>query len=445
MKRFKLKKTVLALCAVCCFPFLLTAQQTGAGNDEAKSMSAFRDMHYGLFFHYLYIGRQIGKPEWNVQDACWADGTPVASLDELADNLDIPDLVNLCVTARTQYVEFTVFHANMNVLYPSKVMDRHLPGHTSKRDVVGELVKALKAKGIRVILYFHPSDAHDLSKEDQDRLEVVGFSQGGASGRTPQTTVRWNDFVNELLGEILERYGKYADGFFIDGGLPRYVDAARIRKTIKDYDPNLWIIQNAGLRPECADFANREDYPKAPFPVKNWMYWQIIDVEGRAIKNGYVHNNPETAYRYTVMSAAVSNRIGGGAAWGFGPYPGGHWPPGIRTFFKDLGGFIDRAGTSLFDTVPSAAYITKDKQPLLGTQYAALDSKDGKITYLHTFLPPRGKSLKLPPPANGKAFHSAKLFDNGHEAELVQDANGVTLTLKAADQWDFLDTIIVLE
>jgi hypothetical protein len=84
----------------------------------------------------------------------------------------------------------------------------------------------------------------------------------------------------------------------------------------------------------------------------------------------------------------------------------------------------------------------------VGVKYAALESKDGKTTYLHVFIPPKGQSLKLPPPANGKAFRSAKLFDKGrkgHKVELVQDASGVTLTLEATDQWDFLDTIIILE
>jgi hypothetical protein len=409
-------------------------------------------MHYGLFFHYMYIGREIRKdPDSTRMDAFWADGTPVANLDELADNLDVKDLVEVCATARAQYVIFTVFHANMNTLYPSKVMDKYLPGHTSKRDAIAELVRALKAKNIKVILYYHPSDAHDLSEEDQARLDVVGFNQSGAPERTPENTVRWNDFVNELLVEYLERYGKYTDGFFVDGGLPKYVDAARIRKTIKDYDPNLWIIQNAGLRPECADFGNNEDFPKdfpkTIFPLTGWMRWFPLPGSEAPIKatDGTIIYNPESAYRFTILSAAVSNRIGGGVNWGFGFYPGGQWEPGALSFLKDLGSFIERAGTSFFGTQPSKGYITKDRQSSVGAKYAALESKDGKTTYLHVFIPPRGKSLKLPPPANSKVFRSAKLFGNGHKVELVQDVNGLTLTLQTTDQWDFLDTIIVIE
>jgi hypothetical protein len=314
-------------------------------------------------------------------------------------------------------------------------MDRYLPGHTSQRDAVGDLIRALKAKNIRTILYFHPSDAHDLSAEEN---ECVG-------GNDTLPRVRWNQFVNELMSETLERYGKDISGFFIDGGLPGYLDAARLRATIKNYDAGLWIIQNAGLNPLCADFAANEDRMKYPFPATNWLQAQIISHDWWSQKKGNVIYNPEFAYRYTVMQAAVTDRLGGGVAWSFGPYPGGQWEPGVRSFCKELGVFIDKADASLFETRPSAAYITRSKQGLLDTPYVATESKDGKTTYLHVFFPPRGHRLKLPPPSNGKIFRTAKLFGNGHKIDLVQDANGITLTLQTTYQWDYLDTIIILE
>jgi hypothetical protein len=429
-KRSELKGWMLALCAVCCGPSLLMAQQAAPGTGEAKSLAAYQDMHSGIFIHYTYVGKPY---EWG--STLWADGSEVKSLDELADNLDVEDLAELAASARAQYVAFTVFHANMNVLFPSKVMNQYLSGHTSRRDAVGDLIQALKARHIRTVLYFHPSDAHDLSAEENDRV--------GGKDALPRT--RWNQFVNELMSETLERYGKDISGFFIDGGLPGYLDAARLRATIKHYDAGLWIIQNAGLNPLCADFAAREDVMKYPFPATSWLRAQIITSGWWSQKEGNVVYNPEFAYRYTVLQAAVTDRLGGGVAWSFGPYPGGRWEPGVRSFCKELGVLLDKPGLSLFGTRPGTAYITRDKQGLLETSYVATESKDGKTTYLHVFRPPRGKSLKLPPPANGKVFHSAKLFDKDRKVELVQDANGITLTLNATDPWDFLDTIIVLD
>jgi len=323
----------------------------------------------------------------------------------------------------------------MQVLFPSKVMDKWLSGHFSKRDAVGDLIKALKSRNIRTILYFHPSDNHDLNEEDQMRT--------GGNDTLPR--VRWNDFVNELMSEVLDRYGKDISGFLIDGGLPEYVDAARLRKTVKDYNPDLWIIQNAGLNPLCADYAAVEDRIKPPYPSTDWMMMQLISNEWWAKKDGVVIDNPEFAYRYTVLQAAVGNRMGGGVAWSFGPYPDGRWELGMRSFCRELGQFLDKAGKSLFDTQPSKSWLTNNGQPLLGTQYVAIESKDGKTTYLHVFLQPRDKTLKLPPPADGKQFRSARLFHSGKKVSLQQTADGVSLTLDAKDKWDFLDTIIEME
>jgi hypothetical protein len=332
-------------------------------------------------------------------------------------------------------VIFTAFHANMQVLFPSRVMNQYLPGHTSRRDAIGDLITALKAKNIRTVLYFHPSDAHDLSEEDR--------SLTGGNDTLPR--LRWNSFVNELMSEVLDRYGKDLSGFFIDGGLPEYVDAARLRKTIKDYNPELWIIQNAGLNPLCADFAGREDNMKYPFPATHWLRAHVISNEWHSSKKGHIVYSPEYAYRYTILQAAVTDRLGGGVAWSFGPYAGGRWEPGLRPFCKDLGLLLDKAGKSLFDTRPGKAYITRDGQGLLETPYVATESKDGKTTYLHVFFPPGGQALKLPPPANGYKFTSARLFAGNRKVDMLQDATGVTLTLQSGDRWDDLDTIIELE
>ena len=144
----------------------LRGQQAMSGGPR----TSFSDMSLGLFVHYTYVGRPY---EWGC--TTWSDGSPVASLDELADNLDVQDLARTAARMRAQYLQFTAWHANMNVLFPSAVMDRRLPGHASRRDVIGDLIKALRPTGIRLILYIHPSDGHDFSREDQDR---VGWNEG---------------------------------------------------------------------------------------------------------------------------------------------------------------------------------------------------------------------------------------------------------------------------
>ena len=122
---------------------------------QQNRRSSFGDMHLGLFAHYTFVG----KPnKWGSTE--WADGKLVQSLDELADNLNVQEFADTAEAMRAQYVMFTAWHANMNALFPSKTMQSRLPGHCSRRDAIGDLIHALKAKHIRTVLYIHPSDGH---------------------------------------------------------------------------------------------------------------------------------------------------------------------------------------------------------------------------------------------------------------------------------------------
>ncbi|MCX6924425.1 MAG: alpha-L-fucosidase [Verrucomicrobia bacterium] len=406
----------------------LTSGETGPVFRQTSNPAPFADMHLGLFAHYIYVGKPY---EWGATE--WADGTAVRSLDELADNLDVEDFAANAAAMRAQYVLFTAWHANMNVLFPSAVMKRRLPGHCSRRDAVGDFIRALKARNIRPMLYIHPSDGHDFTQDDQDR---VGWNDGPPFGR-------WNDFINEMLAEVVDRYGKDLFGYYIDGGLPTQVDAPRLRKTILDRQPAAWLIQNSGLNRACADYGALERM-EPPYPATTWLRCQTITDEWWA-KRATVHWCPELAYRYTILQAAVTGRMGGGVAWSFGSHPGGRWELGVPSFCQRLGALVDRAGLSLFGTRPSRAYVVKDQQALQGLAYVATESSDGKRTFVHLFLPPRERSFQLPAPADGRRFSSARLLDSGRKVSLLQTDTAVGLTLDPADHWDDVDTIAVLE
>jgi len=411
---------------------LVSRGEEGPATRQASNPPSFTDMHLGLFASYTYVGKSFayGATEW-------ADGTMVQNLDELADNLDVEDFAATAAAMRAQYVIFTTWHANMNVLFPSEAMKRHLPGHCSRRDVVGDLIRALEARKIRTVLYIHPSDGHDFTREDQDR---VGWNDGAPFRR-------WNDFINEVVAEVVDRYGKNVSGYYIDGGLPGQVDAPRLRKTILDRQPGAWLIQNSGLNRACVDYGARERM-ESPYPSTTWFRCQTITDEWWA-RRATVQWCPELAYRYTILQAAVTGRMGGGVTWSFGPRPGGQWELGVRSFCERLGALVDQAGASLFGTRPSQAYVTKaapaEGQPLNGLSYCATESPDGKKTFVHVFLPPKDRIFQLPVPADGRRFSSAQLLNSGHKVSLLQTDTGVRLTLDPADRWDDVDTIIVLE
>jgi hypothetical protein len=68
----------------------LTVRLMGDQVMAAPTQTDFRDMRLGLFVHYTYVGRPY---EWG--STTWSDASPVASLDELANNLDVDDLARI--------------------------------------------------------------------------------------------------------------------------------------------------------------------------------------------------------------------------------------------------------------------------------------------------------------------------------------------------------------
>lgn len=406
-------------------------------SERAKHTSkSYAHMRLGLFVHYVYAGRAhhggvLGRH---------ADGSPVSSLDELADGLDVQNLADMAAAMGAEYVQFTAWHANMNALYPSEVMASALPGHCSQRDVIADLLDALASRDIALILYVHPSDGHDFSPEDQER---VGWNDGPPYRR-------WNDFINDVFAELVGRYAGRVRGYWVDGGLPPAISAtiSRLRETIREHDPAAEVVQNEGFydcRPRWADYGSRE-VVRFPYPANRLQVTMPITAQWWADRS-YLMIPPEVAFQYTVLQAAVQGSEGGGVAWNAGPYPNGRWEPGVADFVGALGGYVASVKEALLGTRPSRSFVTPPGTPLAGTrapQAVATESRDGSETYVHVLNAPAGPTLDLPLPYDGRTYETAHLLHTEQQVELVQDEGGVHLTLSAASAWGELDTVIVL-
>lgn len=177
---------------------------------------SFLNKKYGLFVHYAYGGEAYPV-------TLNADLSVPNSIDELADNFNVAALAKDAAAFGVEYVIFTAWHANMNVLYPSKRMSKWRTGiHASKRDVIRDLLDELNKKGIKLILYTHPVDGHDFSAADQI---ATGQNDPAGSYKT------WNAFINDMYDELCSRYGDSLAGYWFDGGFPEMLDQKRLKNT----------------------------------------------------------------------------------------------------------------------------------------------------------------------------------------------------------------------
>ena len=429
---------------------------------EGNGMAEFKAMKYGFFVHYAWDGHGGLTRDKN--------GQSLKSLDALADAFDVERFANELSAWQVEYVVFTAWHANINPLFPSETMKKWgLQDHYCKRDLLGEIIRALKAKGIKVLLYTHPRDGHDLSVADEQK---TGWGAGPKSSGNPKWETfdfkKWNDFMNDLYGELVDRYGDQIAGLYLDEGSAagdsyRVVDYPRLRQTIKAKHPNLLMVQNYyGTVYSCdigdmeyhhwREFQNRDGgfWPAFRKPVTSCFattWWGI-----RPAGTNTVVFSAEDMFRYTVLQAGV-NTDGGGVQWAAGPYAGGGWETGVDDTMLKVASFIKPIAVSIKNVHASAAFPTREEATLHSTNWGvtsvawgvATDAVDGSATYLHVLTPPKGKTLRLGMPTNSAAFISASDLITGKAVGLQSDAAGYLVTLPEDLSWDPLDTVIRLQ
>jgi len=417
-------------------------------------MNSYQPVKYGLFVHYV--------PGLTI----YPDGKRCDDLNELANVFDAQAFANDLAAIQVEYVIFTAWHANMNLLYPSEKMNYWRPGHSASRDMIGDLTRAVKAKGIKVYLYTHPRDGVDFRNDQEKEATGWGAGKNLKEGWNPNWAnfnfAKWNNFINDIYGEFADRYGNEIDGIWIDEGSPagdsyRVVDYDRLRKTIKTRNPNLTIINNFYGTTYACDLGMKEYGPGwgelAQPDVNKWPVYSIP--VGACFASNWMATNPvgkndvrfsaASMFLYIVLEAGANITGGGGVAWAAGPYVGKGWETGVLDTLIKVGKLIKPIASSIKQTIPSTSYPTISGKTINDLSWGvATRSLDSKMEYIHVLKAPKSKILKLPAPEDGKLFGSATLLRNGKTVVLKQTGEGVDLILPDDEDWDVYDTAIQL-
>ena len=432
---------------------ILPPSTNALANAANDGVSNFRRMKYGFFVHYVFGGVRKSDGNWP-NDA-----------NDLADRFDAAGFADDLQSMGVEYLIFTAWHFNVVCLWPSTAMNQWMPGHTVNRDLVSDMIDAVRAKGIRVFLYTHPRDGHDMSTADQI---TTGWGPG-SGGYDPDwnqfNRQKWNDFINDIYADLINRYGSRIDGLFIDEGSPlgnsySVVDYPRLRQTIKSRQPNLLMMHNYyGNNYSCDIGATEVSYWQAWVPgtdPNNWPAtgrpmsmvmggnWSAITVPGIYAPR----YNATEMFRMTVLRAGVNSTDGGGVNWAAGPYAGGGWETGVLEQMRQIGSWIAPIRRSICNTLPSQSWITPPNATInsLANGIVATRAFDDGTEFVHVLTPPATNSITLPAPADGRGYSLAYLLANGNPVTLVRNTNGsITLTLQSGDAWDSRNTVIALK
>ena len=184
------KRVLIILCWFCCLTGM-QAQQRAQWMQEAR---------WGVMNHYLADwmsraeGFQISVEKWN----------------EMINGFDVEGLANQLQKAGAKYYIISIGQNSGYYLAPNPVYDRLTgisPSKCSKRDLVADLSKALRKRGIRMMVYL-PSGA---PAGDREAIKALEWTNG------PYPNVEFQRKWEQIISWWSKQWGDAIDGWWFDG------------------------------------------------------------------------------------------------------------------------------------------------------------------------------------------------------------------------------------
>jgi hypothetical protein len=154
--------------------------------------SWFAACRFGISSHWTAQSQPVGADGWLPFDEAVARFSPERYADQVA-------------SAGAEYVIFTATHALQMLAAPCATIDRIAPGRTTKRDMLGELADACRARGLHFILYYN----HSCNSGDDPPWEhAVGYHSADKSQLVAN--------LMAIIRELGARYGSRLVAWWFD-------------------------------------------------------------------------------------------------------------------------------------------------------------------------------------------------------------------------------------
>lgn len=423
-----------SICAIVILWLIACPRFAPADEASDQRIAWWRDAKFGLFIHFG-VYSILKRGEW-VQ---WNEQIPVSEYAKLADQFnpelfDPPAWAQAAKDAGMKYVVLTSRHHDGFALFNDPQSDFTSVKSAFKRDIVAEYVKAVRAAGLRVGLYYSPLDWRfpgfffpDLYRDsaiamrDQylrqvkllttnyGKIDILWFDGGG---------VDWLGFNGVTFngGWHARPAGKHYSGGF------SWQDD-RMYAQLRQDQPDV-IIDNRTDAP--ADFYTREG-DGALGNFDNQQPWELCTTLAGAW--GYQANAKVKPLDQCIRLLVKVVGRGGNLLLNVGPRPDGVIDPPQVQRLHEIGDWLNANGQSIYATCAG---------PFLPGHFGVSTYHRNTI-YVH-ILNPEGTTLGLPPlPA--KVVQCRQL--DGQKATCDQSEQGLKLTFTPDVKG--LDTIILLQ
>ncbi len=390
-------------------------RETLAQRDER--MAWWREARFGMFVHWgLYSGlagtwegepvRVPGGMEWIQQKV----GVDTETYAKAAIPLFKPkpdfarEWAELAKEAGCRYVVFTTKHHDGFSLHDSDVGTFHA-GAVLERDLVREIVDALRAESLRIGFYHSVIDWHHDQYEYNlsERLPHPLRGQPYPNGERDHTL--YQDYLHTQAEELASRYGP-VDIFWWDYSAVDFqgdkawralelIDRVRIHQPRVLMNNRLFRIPEAGYEvagspsmhtrpdPRYADFTTPEQHiPDTGVPGVDWETCMTMNTTWGYSEHDHDWKSSETLIRNLIDIVSK----GGNYLLNVGPKADGTIPEASVKRMRAIGEWMSVNSESIYGTTAS---------PFTDLPWGRATSK-GNTLYLHVFDWPDDARLHVP-------------------------------------------------
>ena len=387
------------------------------GNGKDK-LQWFRDARFGMFIHWG-IYSIPAKGEWAMFHNSW-DYDYYEKFAERFNpvEFDPAQWAELAWNAGMRYVVFTTKHHDGFCMYDSKHTDFKITNTPYKKDITAQLVKAFRAKGLKIGFYhslvdwrhehFVPDAEHPLWRKGPKAFK----------GRDPAI---YRKYLYKQVRQLLTEYGKIDLLFF---------DYTSKHKTSAEWEAEKLLDLVYSLQPEIV-VNDRLSYHKTPKFYGDYATPEVtvpnqqVSFDGKlydwetcvTMNSNWGYNAQDKTFKSprTIIEALVRCvSMNGNLLLNVGPDALGRIPDGSVDILRELAKWMSANSESVHGAGQSSHPAPYN---------LTYTEKDGSI-YLHMFSPPMGDIIL--PKMDGRIENITMLGD-GSDVPMITHWGGELL------------------
>ncbi|NME71091.1 alpha-L-fucosidase [Flammeovirga aprica] len=394
-----------------------------------KEHQWYKEAKFAMFIHWgLYAqlaGEYQGQHYWGINE--WImRRAKIESKDyaKLADtfnpvNFDADAIAQLAVDAGMKYVVITAKHHEGFALFDSKASDFNISNTPYKKDLIKQLAKACKKKGLRFGFYY--SQMLDWSEKN-------GFGNDWEFNPDEADVQKYmNEKALPQVKELVTNYGDIGCIFFDTPGPIKHEQVLELKALVEKYQPNCLI--NSRIGQGLGDFKTLGDNEIPEEPVDG--LWESCDTHNNTWAYSKLDFNWKTPKEVAHRLIDVISK-GGNYLFNIGPKGDGSVPEVSAMILRETGTWISKYKEAIYGT--ESMYLGGQ------TQFAA--TQKGNKMYL--FIKDWPKDNKIYVPKFNSKVVNAYFMDDKSKVS-VTNLEGATMMNLPLRMPDPVASVVVVE